>query len=203
MLTTLRLMLSIALLGSVASAQSTACTATTPIKKQSRTTMKHRTQPVTGAPTAITVAEMLAWKAPAHVSSSAVRASNKPIDPKETQAFTLEGDVWRVVLEANDCDFHMELSAPEAGPTTDRVIVEVPDEQAFQATRQMILKQLADQAVTFPAPLMSKQIRAHVTGFAFYDGFHFSNANPQRGHDHGTASVGPLWELHPVSDIPF
>jgi hypothetical protein len=49
----------------------------------------------------------------------------QPIDPKENQVFTVEGDLWRVVVEANDCDFHLELSAPGAGIAADRVIVEV------------------------------------------------------------------------------
>jgi hypothetical protein len=36
--------------------------------------------------------------------------------------------------------------------------------------------------------------RLRVTGFAFYGGFHYSNADPQHGRDHGTAFVGTLRE---------
>ena len=63
---------------------------------------------------------------------AAVRKSNTPIDPKESQAFTLKGDLWRILTEANDCDFHLEPSA--AGPTADRVIVEIPQDSSFMAT---------------------------------------------------------------------
>ena len=168
MLAMLRLTVLVAFFGAVGFTQSSVpCTATTPIEKQSRTKMKHRTPPFSGTATAVTVSQMLAWKAPALVASSAaVRKSNNPIDPKERRGFTLDGDLWRILTDANDCDFHMELSAPDAGPNADRVIVEVPDDPPFQATRQ-ILKQLADRGVAFPAPLMKKPIRVMSLGLRF------------------------------------
>ena len=83
------------------------------------------------------------------------------------------------------------------------MIVEIPQDSTFTATRRAILKKLADLGVHFPAPVMKKPIHIRVTGFAFYDAFHFSNADPQRGHDHGTAFVGTLWELHPVLSVEF
>jgi hypothetical protein len=63
----------------------------------------------------------------------------------------------------------MELAAPGAGPSADRVIVEYRRIQLPPATRKSILKKLADGGVHFPAPVMTKPIRIHVTGFAFYD----------------------------------
>src|SRR5439155_11475533 len=111
---------------------------------------------------------------------------------RESQIFTVEGDLWRIVTEDNDCDFHLELSAPGAGPTADRVIVEVP--QDFTAARTSVLKQLAAHNLNFPASIMKQPIRLTVTGFAFYDAFHFSRSDLQRGHEHGTAFVGTLWE---------
>jgi len=30
---------------------------------------------------------------------------------REDQVFSLDGDIWRVVIEDNDCDLHVELSA--------------------------------------------------------------------------------------------
>src|ERR1039458_3162351 len=97
-----------------AAAQSNSpCAATTPVQQQSRTKLKHRVPPSSPAATTVTVQEILQWTAPKGVAASpAVRRSNTAIDPKEAQIFTLEGDLWRIVTEANDCDFHLELAAP-------------------------------------------------------------------------------------------
>jgi hypothetical protein len=179
----------------------TACVAGTPIAKQSRTKLKHRV-PAAGASTPTTILEMFKWKAPAN-RPPATRRSNSPIDPKESKVFALEGDLWRVVTEAKDCDFHLELTTPGAGPTADRVIVEVPQDKSFDQVRQVLLRQLAAHGARIGGPILKKAIRVAVTGLGFYDGFHFSNADPQRGHDHGTAFVGTLWELHPVWEIKF
>ena len=185
-------------------AQSTvACTPTTPVQKQPRTQLKHRSIPTGITPLATTISEMLKWKAPAHISSPAVRESNSPIDPREKQVFTVSGDLQRVIMEDNDCDFHLEISASGTGPTADRVIVEVPQDPLFQSFRQAILQKLSQQGIKFPAPVMRKPIPITVTGFAFYDAFHFDTADPQRGHDHGSAFVGTLWELHPVWNVTF
>ncbi len=42
-----------------------------------------------------------------------------------------------------------------------------------------------------------------VLGFGFYDAWHFSSTNPQRGNHHGSPQVGSLWEIHPVWAIIF
>src|SRR5260370_21732971 len=181
----LPLVLAIFSCGAVGLAQSDiACTATTPIEKQSRTELKHRNPATDSSGTPTTVKEMLTWKAPADVSSSAVLDSNSPIDPRETQVFVVTGDLRRIIVEDNDCDFHLELTSPGAPATADRVIVEIPQGPAFESTRQAILAKLSQEGVKFPARVMKKPIRVQVTGFAFYDAFHFSASDPQRGHDH-------------------
>jgi hypothetical protein len=150
------------------------------------------------------VQEILQWKAPKGVAASpATRRSNTAVDPKEAQTFILEGDLWRIATEANDCDFHLELAAPGAGPTADRVVVEVPQDEPYSAIRQAILSHLMAKGAKFGGPVLKKPIRIRVTGYAFYDGSHFSNSDPQRGHDHGTAFVGSLWELHPIGNAEF
>jgi hypothetical protein len=147
---------------------------------------------------------MLMWEAPAKaLSSPAARRSNNPIDPKESQVFSVEGDLWRVAVEANDCDLHLELSAPGAGPAADRIIVEISQDPPYAATRRALLRHLAANHITIGGPVLTKPLRVHVTGFAFYDAFHFYSADPQRGHDHGTAFVGTLWEIHPVWQVTF
>jgi hypothetical protein len=79
--------------GSVFARSRAASVATTPVAKQSRTKLKHRPPDPHAIPTVISIAEMLIWKAPAKAPlTAAVRRSNNPIEPKESQAFTLEGD---------------------------------------------------------------------------------------------------------------
>ena len=66
-------------------------------------------------------------------------------------------------------------------------------------------------AVNLRSPL-----RIRVTGYAFYDAYHYSarwqTSKPgrcdfspaelyQRGKGHGTCNVGTIWELHPVWKI--
>jgi hypothetical protein len=195
-----------AIAASCAAAGQTAntCVPTTPVAQQPRTKLKHRAPPAQSTPPTVTVQQMLQWKAPANAATSAaVRKSNLPIDPKEGQAFVLEGDLWRIEVEANDCDFHLEMTTPGSGPAADRVIVEIPQDKPFAAIRQAILNWLAAVGVEMGGPVLRHPIRVHVTGFAFYDASHFSNSDPQRGHDHGTALVGTLWELHPVWSVSF
>jgi hypothetical protein len=201
----LRLVLALVFCSALAIAQTDiACTPTTPVPQQSRTKLKHRMPPAPGVIATIIVREMLLWAAPAGVASSpAIRASNTPIDPKETQIFTVAGDLWRTVIEGNDCDIHLELTEPGAGPTADRIIAEVPQGSAFVPIRTAILKQLADQGISFPAPLLKNPIPIHVTGYAFYDAFHFTRSDPKRSNGHGTAFVGTMWELHPVWSVTF
>ena len=201
----LRLLLVIAIgSGPVFARSRTTCVATTPVANQSRTKLKHRPPGRHATPSTTSIPAMLNWKAPAKAASSAtVRRSNSPIDPKESEAFTVEGDLWRVVVEANDCDLHLELSAPGAGVATDRVIVEVPQVAAYAAVRQAFLTELARRGATVGGPALQRPVRLRVTGFAFYDGFHFSNGDPQRGHEHGSAFVGTLWEIHPVWRVEF
>ena len=69
-----------------------------------------------------------------------VRRRDVAIDPREEQAVTLEGDLWRVVVEANDCDLHLELSAPGGGVDAPRVIAEVPAGPGCQAARAAVLR---------------------------------------------------------------
>src|ERR1700720_677827 len=134
------------------------CSPGTLVAKQSRSKMKHRPQPSADKATTVPIANILRWNTPAGVASSpATRKSMSPIDPRESQIFTVEGDLWRIVTEANDCDFHLELSAPGAGPTADRVIVEIPQE--FAATRASLIQELAAHNLKFPAPLMKRPIR--------------------------------------------
>lgn len=189
-------------------AQDIPCTATTAISSQARSAMKHRAPGDSGARSVlpVPVANVLAWAAPANISTPSTRRSGTAIDNRENQAFTITGDLWRVIIEDNDCDFHFEITTPGQPKTAARIIVEVPQGDAYLEVRSSLLKELTAngyelavaKSITLDDPL-----RVTVSGFAFYDAAHYSKKNPKKGHSHGTAFVGTLWELHPVWSVTF
>jgi hypothetical protein len=77
------------------------------------------------------------------------------------------GDLWRVKLESNDCDFHLEISAPGQLKTANRIIVELPQGPLFLATRQKLIDELIangyDPAVDKPLDL-DEPLRIKVIG---------------------------------------
>jgi hypothetical protein len=173
------------------------CSPTTPVANQIRTSLKHRTTGFqnVGLRT-VSVEDMLAWPNPINISRS-----DNPIDPRENQEFTLSGDLWRVAIEDNDCDFHLEIAPTGAGNAADRVIVEIPQGAPFTALRNRLQKALDDAqdgAISTSATTLKHSIPITVSGLAFFDAFHYSKKNPKRGHGHGTKFVGTIWELHPV-----
>jgi hypothetical protein len=175
------------------------CTPTTELARQSRTGMKHRSAgSVNVALHATPIEQMLEWPNPAQID----RQANAPIDPREKQVFTIQGDLWRAKIEDNDCDYHLEITMPGEGKDADRVIVEVPQDSAFMTARTAVRQALlthgeGDLDIKKSIDLRGS-IPIEVTGLAFFDAFHYSRANPKRGHGHGTAMVATLWELHPA-----
>ena len=173
------------------------CAPTTALERQFRTRMKHRAPGPAGAP--VSVAAMLAWPTPRGVASFATRAQESPVDARESRAFTVEGDLWRVKVEDNDCDLHLELVAPGAAADAPRVIAEVPTGPGYDAARAAILA-----AVRLPTARggdridLATPVRVRLTGYAFWDGAHWCRSNAARGCGHGTPQVATLWELHPV-----
>ena len=182
------------------------CSSTVPLARQHRTSVKHR-PPAPGAEVhQVKIAAVLQWAPPAGVTTPKQRKLDQPFAPRENEVYTVEGDVWRIKLEDNDCDFHLELSVPGKLKTSPRIIVEIPQGAAFLEARDKVLETLAangydpavGKAIDLDAP-----IRVRVTGYAFYDSAHFSKKNPKKGHGHGTKYVGTLWEIHPAWKIEF
>jgi hypothetical protein len=84
------------------------------------------------------------------------------------------------------------------------VIVEIPQTASFVAARNALLHDLNAAGVKLrPRTPLTHPIRVQVLGLMFYDAWHFSTTNPQRGNNHGSAQVGSLWEVHPVWAIIF
>ena len=181
------------------------CTATQTVANQNRTRMKHRTPPHQNpGVTLMTVAQLVASAPAAGITSPGARRSVQPIDPREASVWTLKGDLWAINIELNDCDFHLEVSELGGSVNSDRVIVEIPQTAPFVAARNALLNKLHGAGLTLHARTkLAQPIRVQVLGFAFFDAWHFSAANPQRGNHHGSPQVGSIWEIHPVWAIIF
>ena len=194
------------------------CEPSTPMAKQKRTDMKHRKPASNGTTVEVaSVSDMLAWEQPDDLQDRAVRNSDSSIDPREEEVFEVQGDLWRIAQEANDCDYHLELSVPGNSVNADRVIVELPNDPGSDSARKAVLTALeASDRLKLEnngEVLLTNPVRLKLTGYAFFDGFHYSPrfdpAHPgkchftkaqklQRGNGHGTCRVGTLWELHPA-----
>jgi hypothetical protein len=177
---------------------------TTPIATQSRTALKHRTPPTIYIPTRLTVPDIIALnqQLPAGLSNTHLRESNSPLSPIEGKIYAVEGDLWRVKMEANDCDYHLELAARGGSRTADRIIVEIPEGNGYDAARKQLLSLLPGAYVFKPDVTkdLAQSIPIRVTGYAFCDAHHWS-AQTVRGNGHGTKYTATLWELHPVWKI--
>ena len=181
------------------------CTPTKTVSQQNRTRMKHRSPPASSSgPTLTTVADMIATSSAAGTSTAGFRTAAGPIDPRENAVVTLKGDLWQINIEPNDCDFHLEISEVGGTAASDRVIVEIPQTAPFVAARNALLRALQAAGVRLRSrTTLTEPIRVQVLGFMFFDAWHFSTTNPQRGNNHGSAQVDSLWEVHPVWAIIF
>ena len=182
-----------------------ACTPSNSLPDQNRTVMKHRAPPKI-APHVATVAEMLAWPLPPGMKRR-MRKTDSVMDPREEQVFTVEGNLWRVKLSEDDCDFHLELGPAGGVKQDERVVVEIPKGQAFLAARESLIKAIPEAGTLKPdedAKLKANTtLRVRVTGYAFCDLEHYTPKNLRRGDGHGGKRVMTLWEIHPVWKIEF
>jgi hypothetical protein len=176
------------------------CTPTQPLPQQNRTHMKHRIPPTQRpVPVLTTVAAMAAASPATGVTTPGFRTADRPIDQHELGIVTLKGDLWAINVEANDCDFHLEISDVGNSVSDDRVIVEIPQGPPFVVARDALIQLLRASGITFRRRMqLNPPIRVQVLGYAFYDAWHFSPNNPQRGHGHGSPQVASIWEIHPV-----
>jgi hypothetical protein len=153
------------------------CSPTVEKEKQHRSEMKHRKIPTEQTkPTFVTVTDMLNWDIPKN-------PRGEMSDPRESQVFTVEGYVIHAKLAEDDCDVHMEIASTndESAP---RVIVEIPNDRGFEEAQKLAIN--------------SKGKKVSLTGYPFWDSAHWSKADQRKGHNHGSAQVGTLWELHPA-----
>ena len=178
---------------------------TTLVVKQSRTALKHRKRPFFYGAIHASVPNIIALnqQLPVGVKNASVRKQNVPISPVERDVYTVEGDLWRVTMEANDDEYHLEISARGAPRTSKRIIVEIPPDPSYVGTRRKLLSLLPGNYVFKPKTLRDfkqQPVPIRVTGYAFFDGAHWSRKSI-RGNKHGTAYVATLWEIHPAWKI--
>jgi hypothetical protein len=176
-------------------------TPTTKLENQSRTALKHRKRPLLYHVFLAKVSDIVALnqQLPVGVKSASVRKQNVPISPVERNVYTVEGNLWGVKMEANDDEYHLEISARGVGKTANRIIVEVPPDPSYANTRRKLLSMLPGNYVFKPNTTrkFEQPIPVRVTGYAFFDGHHWTKKSI-RGNKHGTAAVATLWEIHPA-----
>lgn len=175
----------------------TSCTPTVNEGTRHRSGMKNRK--IINPPDAktITFAEILKWSAPTGSDDTKIRSVDRPIDDRETTVWSLDAYVQLAKLSADDCDIHMELSADSVDG--DRFVVEIPYGESFINARQVITMALGRAPSS--SGIKPQGLKIRVVGYGFYDSSHWSEHDPIRGHNHGSAAVASLWELHPVFKI--
>lgn len=139
---------------------------------------------------------------------------------QEDQLVTTVGWLYLVAFEADDCDFHLQLSPTPhtlSDPPTkadNSLIVELPAGQyaadsalgdKFESMRSWIVKRLLAGK---PPKIGSVHVMMHpvyvrVTGALFYDDAHVYSADHTTGRGKKKLPSKTLWELHPITAIAF
>jgi hypothetical protein len=144
------------------------------------------------------------------------RITDQPVN--EDKLVTVSGYLYLAAFEADDCDFHIQISPkpltstakPTAGDNS--MIVEVPSGEyattisdQVEAARQWVIDNLLAKT---PPKIGSVHVMQHVvyvtvTGALFYDDAHEEQANGSTGRGKKGLESKTLWELHPVTKIAF
>jgi hypothetical protein len=146
--------------------------------------------------------------------------SNRILDQpvKENKLITLSGWLYLVAFEADDCDFHIQLSTqPRTSsnqPTANDncMIVEVPSGEyattisaQVETVREWVVAKLLHN--TDPkigsVHVMKSPVYVTVTGALFYDDDHVYKADHTTGRGKKGMASKTLWEVHPITAIAF
>ncbi len=144
------------------------------------------------------------------------RITGQPVN--EDTLVTFSGWLYLVAFEADDCDFHIQIS-PQPRTSSDRptkddncMIVEVPSGQyataiagQVEGVRQWVIDNLLHKT---PPKIGSVHVMRHpvfvtVTGALFYDDAHVYRPDGGTGRGKAGMASKTLWELHPVTSIAF
>lgn len=183
-----------------------ACTPSKQLEEQHRPNMKRRSPPQNAKPIPTTVSEMAEWPMPGLLSQKKrFRRQDTPLDPREEQVYTVEGNLWRLKLADEDCDYHMEVGVAGGTKKDIRIVAEIPQAPAYAATREELLRSLKEAQELTPGQriTLKSSVPIRLTGYAFCDAQHYTPREPKRGKGHGTQFVATIWEIHPVWKIEF
>jgi hypothetical protein len=144
------------------------------------------------------------------------RINDQPV--KENKLVTISGWLYLVAFEADDCDFHIQLSPKphtiSNPPTSDDncIIVEVPSgEYATEISTKVegvrdwvVLKLLhSTEPKIGSTHVMKHPVYVTVTGALFYDDDHEYKPDHSTGRGKKGMESKTLWEVHPVTSIAF
>jgi hypothetical protein len=162
-------------------------------KTHQRWDVKTRATPTSVTTQATTVADMIAEDVPTVAGLPDTEISNSD----EQTVFALTGYVMLAKRAPDDCDIHMEI-ADKPSTTAPRVVVEVPptlpDVQS-QLIAMLALKKGTKTFTKATAPQL------HFQGYGFFDLSHRATSGGKKGHNHGSARVATLLEIHPLWGI--
>lgn len=202
------------------------CKPTTNILKQDRSHAKHETgyDTFSTAKNIITPETIIGWEKKYSLitknisgkpnDKTSIRRENTP----EDSLYTLDGWLYYVGREKNDCDFHIEIGPQN--PKKPRVVVEVTIENCSLCTKiRNTLRSEGDSIFNFSSSNKKKchykkGIHCQVIGLGFYDVAHkpyrkkskktHKRYGKLKSWGHGDRhTVETSWELHPVKDIIF
>jgi hypothetical protein len=144
------------------------------------------------------------------------RITDQPV--KEDKLVTISGWLYLVAFEADDCDFHIQISPQprtSANPPTkddNCIIVEVPSGQyateisaQVEGVRQWVIDNLLGKAAPKigTVHVMQHPVYVTVTGALFYDDAHVYEKDGSTGRGKKGMESKTLWELHPVTSMAF
>ncbi len=145
-----------------------------------------------------------------------VRISDQTVT--EDKLVTISGWLYLVAFEADDCDFHIQIStkpltsANLPGVDDNSMIVEVPSGQyattisgQVEGVRSWVVTNLlkgTDPKIG-SVHVMDHPVFVTVTGALFYDDAHTYDAEHNTGRGKKGLKSKTLWELHPLTSIAF
>jgi hypothetical protein len=145
-----------------------------------------------------------------------VRITDQPV--KEDRLVTVSGWLYLVAFEADDCDFHIQISpkpltsANPPGPDDNSMIVEAPSGSyakdisgTVEGVRSWVIANLlkGTDPVMGSIHVMQHPVYVSVTGALFYDDAHEYRADHTTGRGKKKLDSKTLWELHPITAIAF
>lgn len=152
-------------------------------------------------PEPMTVTKILKdWASPAVTKADWCKARAD----SEQHVYVLTGWVRFVKEEANDGDWHIELTANRTSPRSSCIVAEIPSDDygdQFGTVRDEFLQLVGLSDVTQKGDSLKPAVHVRVTGAAFYDGWHRGASAPDGKHGHCNKSLRALWEIHPVYRI--